>query len=91
MPSANNSKMFNGNVPLIDFSKYTEGPWSEKTRCRDLLTHCLATYGFARLINCGVKDSNVDKAFNLVRYYVPLHCNKGCENPQKKELTGVRD
>jgi len=67
MPSANSSQLFNGNVPLIDFSKYTEGSLSEKTKCRDLFAHSLATHGFARLINCGVKDSNVERAFNFVR------------------------
>lgn len=55
-------------VPRLDFSTYTNGTEEEQaTFCQDI-RHSLNTVGFVKLINHGISNDTIDKAFHWVSF-----------------------
>ncbi|KAF3400026.1 hypothetical protein F1880_008079 [Penicillium rolfsii] len=52
-------------IPTIDFGKFTLGSASEKAQCCELLRDSLSTHGFARIINSGISDEDIDRCFQF--------------------------
>jgi isopenicillin N synthase-like dioxygenase len=66
MPSAIRPDPVTVTIPTIDFSRFTQGSASEKAECCDLLRDSLSTHGFARVINSGIPDKDIDRCFQFV-------------------------
>ncbi|KAJ5516408.1 hypothetical protein N7527_007968 [Penicillium freii] len=69
-------------IPIIDFQKFTQGSATEKTECSDLLRQSLSTHGFARIINSGIPDQDIDRCFQFADQFfqMPQESKEGIAN-----------
>jgi hypothetical protein len=61
-----------GQVSTLDMSQFRRGSESERLDFAQSLVKCLSTQGFVKLINHGVPDVAIDKAFELVGFSKPF-------------------
>jgi len=61
-----------GQVSTLDMSQFRRGSDPERLDFARNLVKCLSTQGFVKLVNHGIPDMAIDKAFELVGFPEPL-------------------